>query len=58
MEFETLVGFSKQFSTVLFFLFFISVTFWAYRQENKIELEEIKYSIFDEDEIRMLKHGK
>ncbi len=57
MEFETLVGFSKQFTTILFFSFFMSVTFWAYRKKNKSELEEIKYSIFDEDEIRRLKNG-
>jgi cbb3-type cytochrome oxidase subunit 3 len=58
MEFETLVGFSKQFSTVLFFSIFMIVTFWAYRKDNKVVLEEVKYSIFDEEEIRRIKNGK
>ena len=58
MDFETLVGFSKQFTTVLFFSFFIGVTLWAYSKRNKYELEEIRYSIFDEDEVRRLKNGR
>ncbi|MFN8576889.1 MAG: CcoQ/FixQ family Cbb3-type cytochrome c oxidase assembly chaperone [Candidatus Sericytochromatia bacterium] len=58
MEFETIVGFSKQFTTILFFTFFMGVTYWAYNKENKYALEEVKYSIFDEDEIRRLKNGQ
>jgi cbb3-type cytochrome oxidase subunit 3 len=58
MEFETLVGFSKQFTTVLFFSFFTGVTLWAYSKKNKYALEEVKYSIFDEEEVRRLKNGK
>lgn len=57
MDFETMVGFSKQFTTVLFFSFFMGVTFWAYRKKNKNELEEIKFSIFEDEEIRRFKNG-
>lgn len=58
MEFETIVGFSKQFTTILFFTFFMGVTYWAYNKKNKYALEEVKYSIFDEDEVRRLKNGQ
>lgn len=56
MDFETLVGFSKQFTTVLFFTFFMGVTYWAYNKNNKVELENIKFSIFDEDELKGVKN--
>lgn len=55
MDFETVNIFSKQFSTIVFFLVFVIVIFNTYRPKNKVEIESIKYSIFDEDEKRGIK---
>jgi cbb3-type cytochrome oxidase subunit 3 len=55
MNFETINIFSKQFSTVIFFFVFVIVMFNTYRPKNKVEIESIKYSIFDEDEQRRIK---
>ncbi|GIW21463.1 MAG: hypothetical protein KatS3mg068_0470 [Candidatus Sericytochromatia bacterium] len=55
MDFETINIFSKQFSTLIFFSVFLIVLFKTYRPRNKHKIENIKYSIFDEDEIRRMK---
>jgi len=52
---DELLLFSKQFSTVLFSTFFIVVLIWAYSKRNKTKLEELKYSIFTEEELRRIK---
>jgi cbb3-type cytochrome oxidase subunit 3 len=54
MDYETIISFSKQFTTLLFASFFTGVFIWAYWKGNKEELEGIKLSIFDEDELRRM----
>ena len=54
MDFDTIIYFSKQFTTVLFSVFFTGVLIWTYRKGNKIKLENIKYSIFDDEELRRM----
>jgi len=46
--------FSKQFSTVLFFLFFVGIVLWTYVLNSKTTMENIRYLIFDEEEIRRM----
>ncbi|MFN4151279.1 MAG: CcoQ/FixQ family Cbb3-type cytochrome c oxidase assembly chaperone [Candidatus Sericytochromatia bacterium] len=58
MEFETMVSLGKEISTVIFFTFFMFVLFYAYNSRNKEKLESIKFSIFDEEEIRRMSDVK
>ena len=52
---DGIVVFSKQFSTLLFFTFFMIVLYMTYRKDKKVEIEEMKYTIFDEEELRRIK---
>ncbi len=54
MDFESSVYFSKVFTTVLFSIFFAFVLVWAYWKGNKSRFEEIKLSIFDDEEKRRM----
>lgn len=58
MDFNTMVAFGKELSTVLFFSFFMFVLFYSYRSSNKEPLEAIKFSIFDDEEIRRMSDVK
>lgn len=49
---EEVLIFSKQFATALFFTFFVIVLFRNYWYGRKEVIEEIRYSIFDEEELR------
>ena len=54
MDLETVIYYSKQFTTILFATFFTGVSIWAYWKGNKDEIESIKLSIFDEEELRRM----
>lgn len=51
---DEILSFSKQFSTVLFFSLFMLILYLTYRKGKKNELEAIKYTIFDEEELRRM----
>lgn len=54
MSFDTMVNLGKDISTILFFSFFMYVFYDAYKKGNKEELEAIRFSIFDDEEIRRM----
>lgn len=54
MSYETMVNLGKDISTILFFSFFMYVFYDSYKKSNKEELEAIRFSIFDDDEIRRM----
>lgn len=54
MSFETIVSIGKDISTILFFSFFMYVFYDSYKKSNKEELEAIRFSIFDDEEIRRM----
>lgn len=54
MSFDTMVNIGKDISTILFFSFFMYVFYDSYKKSNKEELEAIRFSIFDDEEIRRM----
>ncbi len=56
MEFSDMMSIIKQGNTVFFFVFFMTVFFMTYFGKNTKEIENIKYSIFDEQELRSIKN--
>ena len=56
MEMNDVISIIKQANTVIFFVFFMSVFFITYFGKNTKEIENIKYSIFDENELRSIKN--
>ncbi|MEK7433736.1 MAG: hypothetical protein AABZ74_11435 [Cyanobacteriota bacterium] len=56
MEFSDLSSIIKQVNTVFFFVFFMTVFFMTYFGKNTKEIENMKYSIFDDQELRSIKN--
>lgn len=52
MTLDLIISLSKQISTLIFFTFFMTIIYLTYRKGKKNEIESIKFSIFEEEELR------
>lgn len=55
MNVDLMVSLSKQVSTLIFFTFFMTVVYLTYRKGKKNEIEAIRFTIFEEEELRGMK---